>query len=586
MNRKVLSIVLTIILLIAIPFNKVNAGDAGSSQERGILKFEIINKPNRTLLITDFEENKDDLEFTITGYNFTQNIKQLRFVRESDAKTIIIPKDYLNFHDATTISGKITGSAKSEFARITTTREYGLTVTSAGVYDIYIDFEDGNSAALNTITQRLIIKDRPKVISTIPYDEEKYFDPELLYREFSEDDESGYYIIVEFEDIGGTLKLSNVLNRGIEVKNQTDGNNLVDNTKALRFKKEDSVSEFKANKFILYIPLIEKLKNGQTYEVYIPESTVVEYSDVNTGGNRGYKWIFDTNYLPKAERLYEGSIPRYYDEDYPIVIEGSLFHTNTTVRFRHMTGRNYYPSKVQVIDDNKLYIYLPVRQRLPVGLYDIIVSNGENHNTEMVYGVFSVVEEGDYVSNEEYRIKSESSLGTVKEVINTSKDILELSTRYANSSILEINLDELMGSETWVRSIEYPASWRDTLSVLVVKSRWANINIYGLRLNDNSDEKYITLRLGRVEQALSDALKRKLIGYNIKSNFIEVSGENFDFTGLLINIPYFESDGNGLKMLRYDKTTRGFEEVPAIVVQIDGKMTAYTNKPGIYVIVE
>src|SRR5690606_24353116 len=92
---------------------------------RGIYKFEITNKPNRPLLVTDFESDKDDFEFTITGYNFAEDIKQLRFVRESDGKTITIPKSYLTFHDVTKITGKISGSAKSEFARVTASGEYG-----------------------------------------------------------------------------------------------------------------------------------------------------------------------------------------------------------------------------------------------------------------------------------------------------------------------------------------------------------------------------------------------------------------------------------------------------------------------------
>lgn len=553
--------------------------------ERGIYKFEITNKPNRPLLVTDFESDKDDFEFTITGYNFAEDIKQLRFVRESDGKTITIPKSYLTFHDVTKITGKISGSAKSEFARVTASGEYGIVKSSAGAYDIYIDFDRGSSAGLTTVTQRLVVKDRPKVISTIPYDGERYFDPELLYREFS-DDEGGYYIIVEFEDIGGTLGLTDVLNHGIEVKSQIDGTNLVDRTKPLKLEKEGPVSGYRTNKSILYIPIVEKLKDGQTYEVLIPASTVVEYSDVTTGGNRGYKWTFDTNYLPKADRLYEGSVPEYYDEDYSIVIEGSMFNKNTVVRFRHSSGRTYYPYDVEIIDDNKLYIYLPIRPRLPVGLYDLIISNGDNYNTEMVYGVFSVVEEGDYVPNEEYRIKSESYLGTVKEIKKISIDVLELNPRRANSSLLEIDLDELMGTETWARNIEYPANWRDTLGTLILKSKWANIEIYNLRLKDDAEERYIILRTGRAEPALADSIKMKLIGYSIKSNLIEVSGENFEFSWLLIEIPYFESDGINLKMLRYDELTRQFVEVPAAVEFVDGKVIGYTDKPGIFIVVE
>ena len=37
-----------------------------------------------------------------------------------------------------------------------------------------------------------------------------------------------------------------------------------------------------------------------------------------------------------------------------------------------------------------------------------------------------------------------------------------------------------MGTETWARNIEYPANWRDTLGTLILKSKWANIEIYNL----------------------------------------------------------------------------------------------------------
>lgn len=85
---------------------------------------------------------------------------------------------------------------------------------------------------------------------------------------------------------------------------------------------------------------------------------------------------------------------------------------------------------------------------------------------------------------------------------------------------------------------------------------------------------------------MADSIKMKLIGYSIKSNLIEVSGENFEFSWLLIEIPYFESDGINLKMLRYDELTRQFVEVPAAVEFVDGKVIGYTDKPGIFIVVE
>lgn len=559
-------------------------GEGVNIIDRGIYKFEITNSPiDRPLLITDFTPDKDNIEFSITGYNFAEDIKQLRFVRETDKKTITIPKGDLKFHDVTKITGVIKDSAKAEFAKIDG-KEYGLFKTSAGAYDIYIDFERGNSTSTHKVDQRFIVKDRPKILETSPRDGYNYLDPERLFENVGE---KGYYIKVVFEDIGSNLKIIDTINHGIQVNVIGDKTNWVDESKHLVYKRELSVSQYSANRFSIYIPLVGKLDDGQKYEVLIPEDFVVEYSDAATEKNRSYRWTFNTNYFPKAEKLYEGSVPEFYDSNYPIVIDGSMFHDNTFVEFRNMNGKYYSPSRIDIRNNNStIYVYLPRSRRLPVGVYDIIINNGDSYETEMVYGVFSVVKEGDYVPNEEYRVKEDRSIGIVKETIGTSKDVIELSSKYTDRSYVEIDLDELMGSETWVRSIEYPVSWSDILWELELKSKWAKANIRGLRLNNYYDEKYIELRVGRVEPSMSDILKRKLVGRNIKSNFIEVSGANFDFTNLTIEIPYFNSNGSRLRILRYDESNRRFEDIPYIIDLINGKVRGMSSKPGIFVIVE
>lgn len=458
-----------------------------------------------------------------------------------------------------------------------------------------------NNAVLEPKTQKSIIKDRPSVIKTIPSDGEKYFEPELLYMKFptSTPDkyESGYYIKAVFDDIGSTLKLKTTKANGITVNIDGDSENLVNTYKELKFTKNNLTKEF-----TIYIPLIDKLKDNQKYKVFIPEITFVDYSDIDTGGNRAYGWTFETNYYPKAERLYEGTVPERYDWNYPIAIDGSMFHFNTKVRFRDMKGEFHNPGSVLMKDNNSLYIYLPRNPRLPIGIYDIIISNGTTYETDMIYGVFSVVAQGDYIPNEGYRIKYESSLGTVKEIIDLSKNTLNLNQRQTNRAYLEINLDELMGSETWVRSIEYPVSRGDNIEELVIKSKWTNIAIENLTLHDDADERYIELRAGRVEPSMADILKKKLIGSNIKSNFIEVSGENFDFDKIRIELPYnghisvvskvTENVGDypinkyQLKLLRYDEISRRFYEVDYYIDLVDGKVIGYTSKPGIFVIVE
>ncbi|MBU5255521.1 hypothetical protein [Tissierella praeacuta] len=573
-------------------------GEGINITQRGIYKFEVTNKKeivgsyDRPFLITDFTPTNKNMEFTITGYNFSSDIKQLRFVREKDNKTITIPRktgniENLKFHDVTKITGTMDDEAKKEFAKVINDKECKKTYTNAGVYDIYIDFEIGNSATIHKVEQRVIVKDRPKVIDTTPRDEHDYFDPEILYEKFTNPEEKGYYIKVVFEDIGSTLKMKDSISHGIQVNVIGDKTNLIDKNKQIIYKRELSTNKYSTNRFNIYIPLIDKLDDNQKYEVYIPEDSIVEYSDIETEQNRCYKWTFSTNYFPKAERLYEGSIPEYYDWNYPIVIDGSMFHDDTFVEFRNMNGKYYSPSSIDIRNNNStMYIYLPRNRRLPVGVYDIIVSNGNSYETQMVYGVFSVVEEGDYIPNEEYRVKDDSSTGMVKGNIGKSKDVLELSSKYTDNRYLEIDLDELMGSNTWVRSIEYPISYRDSLGELRLKSKWVNVSINSLRLSNNYDERYIELRVGKVEPSMADILKKKLVGKNIKSNFIEVSGSNFDFTNLTIDIPYFDSDGNRLRILRYDESNRRFEDVPYIIDLINGKVKGMSSKPGIFVIVQ
>ncbi|WP_312667275.1 hypothetical protein [Tissierella praeacuta] len=573
-------------------------GEGINITQRGIYKFEVTNKKeivgsyDRPFLITDFTPTNKNMEFTITGYNFSSDIKQLRFVREKDNKTITIPRktgniENLKFHDITKITGTMDDEAKKEFAKVINDKECKKTYTNAGVYDIYIDFEIGNSATIHKVEQRVIVKDRPKVIDTTPRDEHDYFDPEILYEKFTNPEEKGYYIKVVFEDIGSTLKMKDSISHGIQVNVIGDKTNLIDKNKQIIYKRELSTNKYSTNRFNIYIPLIDKLDDNQKYEVYIPEDSIVEYSDIETEQNRCYKWTFSTNYFPKAERLYEGSIPEYYDWNYPIVIDGSMFHDDTFVEFRNMNGKYYSPSSIDIRNNNStMYIYLPRNRRLPVGVYDIIVSNGNSYETQMVYGVFSVVEEGDYIPNEEYRVKDDSSTGMVKGNIGKSKDVLELSSKYTDNRYLEIDLDELMGSNTWVRSIEYPISYRDSLGELRLKSKWVNVSIDSLRLSNNYDERYIELRVGKVEPSMADILKKKLVGKNIKSNFIEVSGSNFDFTNLTIDIPYFDSDGNRLRILRYDESNRRFEDVPYIIDLINGKVKGMSSKPGIFVIVQ
>lgn len=94
------------------------------------------------------------------------------------------------------------------------------------------------------------------------------------------------------------------------------------------------------------------------------------------------------------------------------------------------------------------------------------------------------------------------------------------------------------------------------------------------------------LSLGRVGPHMAQNLKQRLVKQKIKSEFIQVIGENVRFTSLRITIPFKESDGNDLKVLRYDPTMREFTEEEFWVDKVDKTVTVSGFYPGIFVVVE
>lgn len=533
---------------------------------KGIYNVDNISTP---LLTSNFPSINNPIKISIKGYNFTENISKIRFVRRIDGKTITLPSTYVKFINVTDLEAEIKGDAAEEFAK-----RY-----SGGTYDVYVDFADGTVASPTSSGAKFVVKERPWILRTIPEDREDYFNEESLYESFP-NDEKGYYLRVVFYDIDNKLKLIKTDTSGFRLYVEGDiGNNLIDNSKNLKTKSN-------GEELTVYIPIKEGLKPNQKYIVSIPEN-IVKFTDVNIEGNKAYEWFFSTSYTPKVDKLFDGSVPEYYDERYPIVLQGDMFNHNTHVYFKDTSGEYYDADDVKYRYGDTLEVYLPRRRdRLPVGLYDIIVSNDRDHETEYVYGVLSVVKDGDYIPNEEYRVKGEEKYGEVREIIKTSKDTIALDTRYADDRSLYIDLDEIMGEDVWVRNITYRGHRRDTIGTLELDSKWVQAYIYDLTLDYASDDDEISISIGRAEPTVGDNLKKKLKGRGIKSDFIQVSGENFKIGRVKLYIPYRESDGRYLKVLRYDEKTRLFEDVDFTVNKIDSIVEVESNNPGIFVVVE
>lgn len=190
------------------------------------------------------------------------------------------------------------------------------------------------------------------------------------------------------------------------------------------------------------------------------------------------------------------------------------------------------------------------------------------------------------IPHAEYLLKAEEKEGDIRSDLCRSEDTLMLKSRYRDDNDLELDLDEMMGREVWTRKIEFEGYKNDRIGELRALSVWGNVSLYGVRLVSDERKDDIEIRLGRVEAVLEQSLKKKLRGKSIKSDFLEVSGENYGVNAIDVEIPYRESDGMNLKALRYDEWARSFTEEDFIVDWLNSKVIIENTWPGIFVLVE
>lgn len=353
----------------------------------------------------------------------------------------------------------------------------------------------------------------------------------------------------------------------------------------------------------IYIPINDSLEDGTIYVAKIPEGIVTysenEISDVLNRSNDKYEWNFKTIVPSNVDKSFTGSVPEDYDEDYPIVLTGNNFNKQTRVYFRDTSGREY-EGKVELptTDGKVLNVYLPYgRNKLKVGLYDIVVENTKDTKQVIEYGVLSVVPRGEFVPNEEFVQKDRDTSGNniregdLKKYIKTSYDTLDLSSRYTDYAEVELDLDEIMGEEVWSRNISYKGYRNDTINRLITKSKWSDITLTNVTLDTNSSNRDIIIRVGRTPANIEDNIKKKITGKILKSNFIEVGGENYTASRLNLSIPFKESNGKNLKLLRYDEATRRVTEIKLDDRNIDNvnkriNIELANETRGVFVVVE
>lgn len=338
----------------------------------------------------------------------------------------------------------------------------------------------------------------------------------------------------------------------------------------------------------LYIP-VKPLRPQTSYQVNIVDNILYYYggNDLDGSGNKAESWSFNTMAVPTVTGISLGSVGENYDIYQPIIIGGSYFDNDSiTVKFNDTLA---YQVKVHD-NDGKPYleVFLPrSRDRLKPGLYNItVLKNNNPEYSQTLYGSFSVVKASDLpVPQDGVRVTTDR-IGDVIQSVKTSSATLLLKSSAANQGYLYLDLDKLMGEQVVARSIKLPNDGR-AITTLNTISKFANVNVYNLRADmyaGGSDD--LLLRLGRVESTLLPALQRNMLSSAIKSEFIEVDGENIAFDKVEIEMNYFNSDGQRIRVLRYDETYRQWFEQPFTKDLLNRQVNLVTDKAGIFVVVE
>ncbi|MGI5921154.1 MAG: hypothetical protein ACOX6I_05395 [Syntrophomonadaceae bacterium] len=292
-----------------------------------------------------------------------------------------------------------------------------------------------------------------------------------------------------------------------------------------------------------------------------------------------------------------GSVGENYDPDTPLIIYAQCqAHDNLRVKF--VGDKTRYASDVEISDRHGdlffdqeghqyILVYLPLRsRRLEPGLYSVMVINTDT-NKEIVKGQFSVIAAAAQPKPEEgTNFGYDGRLGEVRSNTETSTSTLVLSQKYTDRTYLEINLDDLMGEDVRERIIKFKGDRNDHLGELRTLSKWADITLYGVRLDSRNSNNQVELRLGRIPPVQAYALKSKLVHENLKSDFIAVEGVNFQTDRVEVQIPYRQSEGSNLKVLRYDQTLRKWLPQVFSVDRINQRVLVYNTQPGIFIVVE
>ncbi|WP_432662540.1 Ig-like domain-containing protein [Wukongibacter baidiensis] len=573
-----------------------------STAEKGILRLDNSEKG-----VLDIHE--ETWEILVRGYNLNGEIDKVEIENIDSTELLEITTNDIEFQDVTTIKVKIRDDKKQEFIQKFTS------ISSQLQLKLTIRFKNGTVL----VSDELLLnpKDKPPVEDNDTSDPDVWYDEKELNQR-TIDGEDKHFLKITFKDLDldgdgvGELEIRQAtaldgsieylgLSRLMEESSLTavgSSKSLIDTDfirDVIAVLGDEDKSQSEKDEYLeyifekdsekaeayLYVP-IELLSSQTTYNVTIA-SNVVVYSG-GGDGNDSITWSFTTMADPVITDMLVGSVGEDYDEDEPLIITGQFFYKTVKVYFNDIEAEDV---DIEEDDDGTIYleVYLPDgNDRLEPGIYNIFIENDDNHRREL-YGVFSVVKEGDKIPTEEY-VSTDVSVGEVRAEIKVSENTVLLKSKYADDNEVELDLDELMGNNVLVRKIVVEGDEDDEIDELITKSRWANIDLYEVSLEDDSDDDELTITLGRIEDTFSQSLKKKLKGKVLKSEFIRVSIENCTIDKVVLEIPFERANPKKLKVLRYDEETRNFYIEQMSIDLVDRVVTVESKAAGIFIVVE
>lgn len=530
-----------------------------------------------------FNLSKKTESFTIYGHNFTEDIEKVVLVSTESNKVEINKKD-VKFINVTEIKVLLRDTDVIN----------KLTSKNGEEYEVKIYFKNGKKevdAGNIKITPRgkpVVLEKHPEGGSNGSWHNEKELFPKTI------NGKTRYFLRVTFEDKDGTLKLAeNIVEllKNSSVFSQGQSQNSMIDTEVLDFIQDKPSRQYYINTYIfnktfekahLYIP-VKPLRANTTYTVMLNPG-LVYFQGEEQNPSETLIWTFSTMPVPIVSDVYVGSVPEYYDYDKPVILYGSRFSKNARVFFNDYEARKV-KLKHDVNGNSYLEVYLPKgSDRLDPGIYTIKVQNDRDHEFEII-GSFSVIEEGEHIPREDYKVKRDYRKGEVRAHTKISEDTLRLKRNYTDKSRVKLDLDDLMGEDVLVRCIEFNPRRRDRIGRLETLSKWADITLYDVEKSTNADGD-VKIKLGRVEPAMAQTIKRKLGHLRLKSEIIQVAGENYDISSLKIKMPFKQSDGRNLKVLRFDLNDRTFYEESCYIDKPEKTARILSRKPGIFVIAE